>query len=332
MPDSADLRAVPELDKIILETLLQVPTGKLTTYKDIAVALGDERAARAVGTVMAGNPYPNRFPCWKVVHTSGDVGKYSGDGGREEKIRRMEGEGIDVKDGHVVDFETVRFHNFCTDKPLERLRSLQLEVSRRYKICPLGDGYSGKSGGVDLSYGDGLTTASYVEFIEGEEEPIYEKTITRDKVGFPYIPGYLSFRELPVLLDLLEMVSGEHEVASPIFVDGNGELHPRRAGLATHLGVVLDQPTIGVAKSLLCGEVSTKPPQVGDRSLIRVGGKVLGCSVKTYSPANPIYVSIGHNVTREEAVDLVFRFSRFKLPEPVRIAHKNAKKLATASY
>ncbi|MFW6049514.1 MAG: MGMT family protein, partial [Candidatus Bipolaricaulota bacterium] len=95
MPDSADLRAVPELDKIILETLLQVPTGKLTTYKDIAVALGDERAARAVGTVMAGNPYPNRFPCWKVVHTSGDVGKYSGDGGGEEKIRRMEGEGID---------------------------------------------------------------------------------------------------------------------------------------------------------------------------------------------------------------------------------------------
>ncbi len=115
MPEKNDLRTIPDLNRTILELLTQIPRGKITTYKDIAVALGDERRARAVGQVLAGNPYPDRYPCWKVVYTSGEVGRYSGSGGKGEKIRRMEAEGIEVEDGKVVDFEEVRFREFRSD-------------------------------------------------------------------------------------------------------------------------------------------------------------------------------------------------------------------------
>lgn len=325
-----NLTRVPNLNKIILELLNQIPSGRLTTYKDIAVALGDERAARAVGVVMAGNEAPHRYPCWKVVHSSGDVGKYSGGGGRPRKIELMEEEGINISDGKVVNFDSVRFSEFKLEPPLNELREIQSVVRRRYEEVPLSREFDGFAGGVDLSYGEGVTVASYVECHEESHEPIYEDVIDMEPVKFPYIPGYWAFRELNPMIKQLRRVKQERGLPNLIFVDGNGRLHPRKAGLATHLGVVLNHPTIGVAKKLLCGRRTKELDKVGQLEPIRVGDEQLGVAVKTYSPANPIYVSVGHKVSLTEAADLAVKFSKFKLPEPLRLAHKRAKRRATS--
>jgi len=328
--ESLDLSWAPDLEKIVLGLLLQIPRGALTTYKDIAVAIGDKRAARGVGTIMAGNKYPDRFPCWRVVHTSGKVGKYSGPGGKEEKISKIEADGIEVEDGTIRNFEQVRFRGFSSTHPLEKARKIQKKVkdlatARRLEDDPV------SLAGVDLSYSDRQTVAAYVEVGRDKREPVYSRSFSGGRVKFPYIPGYLAFREIPVLLDLIEKVKRERGLAEILFVDGNGILHPRGAGLAVHLGIILEHPTVGVAKTLLCGDVDLEGMEVNESREIIESGRVIGVALKTYSRANPIFLSIGHRTDLDQATEVAIDASRYKLPEPVRLAHKLAKKRATES-
>ena len=327
--DGQDLAEVPNLREIILGLLLQIPEGKITTYKDIALALGDEAAARAVGTVMANNDEPERYPCWKVIHTNGEVGNYSGEGGAEAKINRIRSAGITVEAGKVKNFDRVRFREFEIDPPLPEMRAVQGRVRQMVSRRPLA-GLPEKTAGVDVSYGPGGVVAAYVEMEKGEEEPVTRVTVHRDTVKVPYIPGYLAFRELPILLDLFKTV-GEASLAGVIFVDGNGVLHPRRAGLASHLGVVVDHPTVGIAKKLLCGDVDNSGLEPGEKASVVKDGDVLGVSLKTFSRANPIYVSVGHKISLRQGWSLAGSFSKYKLPEPLRRAHKLAKAEATSS-
>ncbi len=325
--EKQDLGEVPDLKRTILNLLLQIPEGMITTYKDIALALGDSAASRAVGTVMASNAEPEKYPCWKVVHSSGEVGKYSGEGGVEGKKRRMESEGIKVKAERVKNFSEVRFREFDIDPPLPRLKEVQGRVRSLVNQGPL-ELQPSKAAGVDVSYGPDGVVAAYVELEKGVEEPVREETIRQDSVRFPYIPGYLAFRELPILKKLLEIIR-EDSLAEVIFVDGNGILHPRKAGLASHLGVALDHPTIGVAKKLLCGEVDDSNLNFGEKASVVKEGEEIGISLKTYKRANPVYVSIGNSISLDQAWKLVLNFSKYKLPEPLRLAHKLAKKKAT---
>jgi len=319
--------AVPDLRQITLEALKEIPRGKVTSYKDLAEALGDPAAARTVGAIMSENRQPEEYPCWRVVHSDGRTGKYSGKSGRAGKIRKIREDGIPVSDGKIDNFSEYRFRDFDFEPPLPELRRIQTEIPKRVVIKE--NPRIKSAAGVDVSYGREGVVASYVEI--QENQVVRQEYIIKTEVRFPYIPGYLAFRELPPLYDLLRKVKEEDKLADVVFVDGNGLLHPRKAGLASHLGVVADHPTVGIAKKLLCGDGDTSEMEKGERREVTYEGEVLGLAVKTYRGANPVFVSVGNVVGLERAADLVTEFSQYKLPEPVRRAHKLAKKEATGS-
>jgi deoxyribonuclease V len=139
----------------------------------------------------------------------------------------------------------------------------------------------------------------------------------------PYVPGYLGFREVPALLALLDAMPHQPDL---LLVDGQGIAHPRRCGFATHLGVVADLPTIGCAKSLLCGKVEGDlGPAAGDTAPLIDRGEQVGVALRTRPRANPIYVSTGHRVSLETAVAWVMKLTDGRrLPLPIRLAHDAA--------
>lgn len=143
-------------------------------------------------------------------------------------------------------------------------------------------------------------------------------------VTFPYVPGLLSFRELPPLLEALDKLDRPPDL---VLCDGQGYAHPRRFGLACHLGVVTGLPTIGVAKSRLIGSHEEPGNDRGSRCPLLDGDEIIGTVLRSRSGVRPIYVSTGHRVELETAVDLVLAATpRFRLPETTRWAHRLAAK------
>ena len=140
-----------------------------------------------------------------------------------------------------------------------------------------------------------------------------------EEVKFPYIPGLLSFREAPLILRACERLEITPDL---VICDGQGLAHPRRLGLACHLGLFLDVPAIGCAKSRLVGEYRVPGSEAGDRSYLHDGSEVIGAALRTRRGARPVFVSIGHRIGLEAALDWVLRCCRgYRLPEPVRRAH-----------
>ena len=148
---------------------------------------------------------------------------------------------------------------------------------------------------------------------------VLEEAWTEGKSSFPYIPGILSFREIPVLLDALNHLKIWPDV---ILCDGQGTAHPRRMGLASHLGVLLDWPTIGCAKSRLVGEFSDMAHRKGSFSLLCHKDEVIGAAARTRAGVKPVFVSPGNRITLEKSLEIVFRCSpKYRIPEPLRRAH-----------
>jgi len=314
---------VPDLRRLTLELLLQIPKGRVTTYRALALALGDAIATRAVGQIMATNDRPDLYPCYKVVHSDGSVGEYSGPGGPQAKIERLRAEGIPIRDGRVQNLREYVFYQFKSEKPLVQLRALQNELAERVSEEPLCRSPQ-TLGGVDLSYpGPWVGVGAYVSMELSSGRTLAMETARRG-LSFPYIPTYLAFRELPVLLTLLERVKEAGRLADVVMVDGSGVLHPRHVGIASHLGVLLGVPTIGVTKSLLYGEVDREGMKAGEVRWVidPQSGEPIGAAVKTRERADPIFVSVGHGIDRETAVELVLKVSSQKLPEPIRRAHE----------
>ena len=140
--------------------------------------------------------------------------------------------------------------------------------------------------------------------------------------AFPYIPGYLSFREIPAILPALEQLNIRPDL---ILCDGQGLAHPHRFGLACHLGVLLDLPTIGVAKSLLIGEHKELAPEKGQYQPLIDQGETIGVVLRSRTNIKPIYVSIGHRISLPTAIDYVIGcLTKYRLPETTRIADKLA--------
>jgi deoxyribonuclease V len=140
---------------------------------------------------------------------------------------------------------------------------------------------------------------------------------------FAYVPGYLGFREAPALVAAWATLAAKPDL---LFVDGHGRAHPRRCGIATHLGVLLDQPTIGVAKSLLCGRVEGDLADApGATAPLVDRGELVGIALRTRARALPVYVGVGHRVSLETAVAQVLHWSQGRrLPLPIRLAHDAA--------
>lgn len=148
---------------------------------------------------------------------------------------------------------------------------------------------------------------------------IAEVQTVEDNMNFPYVPGLLSFREAPLTLAACERL----EITPDLFlVDGQGIAHPRRLGLASHLGLFLDRPTIGCAKSRLCGSHGTPADEAGGYVELTDSGEVIGAALRTKTGTTPIYVSIGHRVDLDAAIYWTMQCCRgYRLPEPTRLAH-----------
>jgi deoxyribonuclease V len=145
-----------------------------------------------------------------------------------------------------------------------------------------------------------------------------ERRMARRKLRFPYVPGLLSFRESPVLLAAFARLRIQPDV---ILVDGHGMAHPRRFGIACHLGLLLDTPTIGCAKSILVGEAAEPGARAGSTSPLIDKGETVGVALRTRDQVRPIYVTIGHRVSLESAVRIVGQCTDgFRIPKPTREA------------
>ncbi len=147
-----------------------------------------------------------------------------------------------------------------------------------------------------------------------------ETTHAIQKLSFPYIPGLLSFREAPVCIAAVEKLKLEPDV---FIIDGQGIAHPRRLGLASHLGLFFDKPTIGCAKSRLTGQFEEPPPKKGTYSLLKDKDEVIGAVVRTRTNVEPVFVSVGNKCRLEDAIEVTLScVTKYRLPEPTRIAHQ----------
>jgi deoxyribonuclease V len=148
---------------------------------------------------------------------------------------------------------------------------------------------------------------------------IIETRIAQSTIDFPYIPGLLSFRELPLILTACEKLDIKPDL---FIVDGQGIAHPRRLGLASHLGLFLDTPTIGCAKSLLCGKCDEPVLEKGNYTRITDGNDTIGAVLRTRQGVKPVYISTGHKIGLQPAIQWVLNCCNgYRLPEPTRQAH-----------
>ena len=177
--------------------------------------------------------------------------------------------------------------------------------------------------GVDVGFEDhNRITRAAVAVLSYPELTIVDQAVARRPTGFPYVPGLLSFREIPAILDALDLLDTRPDV---LLCDGQGLAHPRRFGLACHLGVLTDLPSIGVAKSRLIGTHAPLPDTRGAWVNLEDQGEVIGAVLRSRAGVKPIYVSIGHRVELATAVALVMACTtRYRLPETTRHAHRLA--------
>lgn len=148
---------------------------------------------------------------------------------------------------------------------------------------------------------------------------LVEHKIAQDKVRFPYIPGLLSFREAPVLLKAFKKIGTTPDV---VLFDGQGTAHPRGLGLASHMGLFLDIPAIGCAKTLLIGESEPVGKEAGSFAYLKNKDEVIGAVLRTKSGIKPVIISPGHRITLDESINIVLQcVRRYRLPEPIRQAH-----------
>ncbi len=309
---------IPDVEGTLRALVRQIPPGRVTTYKALAEALGDPGAVRFVASWLAA--HAAELPAHRVVHASGAVGKAEFVE-PEEFAERLRREGVRVEGLVVTPLIRYFTADFDTDRPLERLRREQEEIARRAELRPLPQDIS-RVAGVDAAYLDSEGIGVYV-LCDREGEPIDYVEVRRE-IRFPYIPTYLSYRELPLYLAAVEEADGKGLTADVILVDGNGILHPRRVGIATHLGVLLDRPTVGVAKRLLCGEVNTAGMAIGEWRPVVLDGETVGAAMRT-ARNRTIFISPGHRADVRSAVDLVASLlGDDPLPEPLRWAHELA--------
>ena len=196
--------------------------------------------------------------------------------------------------------------------------ALRSQVVREDRLGPVGT-----VAGVDVGFEDGgETTRAAVAVLAFPSLEQVAQAISRSPTVFPYVPGYLSFRELPAVLEALTQLEAAPDL---ILCDGQGLAHPRRFGLACHLGVLTDIPAIGVAKSRLIGRHDELPPDKGAWVPLFDKDETIGAVVRTRTNVSPVYVSTGHRVSLATAIDYTLRCTtRYRLPETTRHAHRLA--------
>lgn len=263
--------------------IYQIPNGSVSTVYDLAEALGDKSSKNAILEIL--NKKDFEIFKNKVVTIFNS----------EEKL----------------------FKNFSSRKLLFILREFQKNQSKRIIESDKFDKFE-LIAGVDVSYKDDKAYAACV--VLNMDLRIIDMSFTTYKTRFPYIPGYLSFREGPPIREVVKRVSG----FDILMVNGHGVAHPRFFGLASHVGLELDIPTIGVTEKRLVGKIISKNDS-WDAILYK--GRVVGAKLNVKGKKN-IYVSVGHKISLDTSIKIVRNFcTGFELPEPLRIAHILSKNL-----
>ena len=208
-------------------------------------------------------------------------------------------------------------------------KALAGKAVRSDRFGPGGRRAIGRVAGVDAAFADGgRTIRAAAVLLDFPGLALKDEALVERPTAFPYVPGLLSFREVPALLEALGRLSAAPDL---ILCDGHGYAHPRRFGLACHLGLWLETPTIGVAKSRLTGSHDEPGPAKGDTARLLAGtgeraGERLGAVLRTRERVKPVYVSAGHLISLKTAVALTLACTtRYRLPEPTRLADKLSK-------
>jgi deoxyribonuclease V len=213
----------------------------------------------------------------------------------------------------------------CWDLSTRSARALQQELAPRVEtadrfgelrtVAGLDVGLPGRSGGHAMA-----RAAVVLLSLPGLD--VLEEVVVETPVRFPYVPGLLSFREIPPLLAALEQLRGQADL---LMCDGQGIAHPRRFGLACHLGLLLDCPAIGVAKTRLCGDHGTVGRERGERTALVHDGEVVGTVLRTRTGVKPLFISPGHRVSIDSAARLTLDcHAGVRVPQPTRLADRLA--------
>lgn len=203
------------------------------------------------------------------------------------------------------------------------LRELQVELAQQVKLKDSFPRPLRTLAGLDVGFEeDGAITRAAAVLLDAETLAPIESQVARVPTRMPYIPGLLSFRELPALLEAVALLSTLPDL---VFVDGHGIAHPRRLGIAAHFGVATDLPTIGVAKKILVGTGRPLHQTRGAYTPLRDGSEQIGWLLRSKPNCNPLIVSPGHRVAMASVADLTMRYvTKYRLPEPTRLADRLA--------
>lgn len=203
----------------------------------------------------------------------------------------------------------------------QRLREQIVTVDRLEKVQTVA--------GVDVGFEDeGKTTRAAVAVLSFPDLKLMQQTVARRPTEFPYVPGLLSFREVPAVLEALAKLQ---QLPDLLLCDGQGTAHPRRFGIACHIGLLINQPAIGVGKSLLVGTHPAVPDEKGAWVPLKHKGETIGAVLRTRVGTKPLYISPGHRISLETAIDYVMRCTpKYRLPETTRSAHKLASETPAA--
>lgn len=221
--------------------------------------------------------------------------------------------------------QDIRHRWLFPESPHEAIR-IQEEIRKRVFLKNISNRSPVLIGGVDVSnnWKDPLKMVyAAATVISYPSLQLKECATSAQKQEFPYIPGLLGFREVPALVEAFDKLIMKPDV---IMVDGHGISHPRGVGVASHLGVLLNVPTIGVAKSILVGSLAESlSEEVGSMVPLVWKGQTIAMVIRSKKRCSPLIISPGHLITLEKAVELVMRcFKGYRLPEPTRLAHLNA--------
>ncbi|WIM97373.1 deoxyribonuclease V [Actinoplanes oblitus] len=202
----------------------------------------------------------------------------------------------------------------------EEARAVQ-DLLRAQVVAEPGPASPATVAGLDVAYSaDDDRLAAAVVVLDAADLTVRDTAVVRGKPAFPYVPGLFAFREVPALLDALGKLTVRPEV---LICDGHGLAHPRRFGLAAHLGVLTGLPSFGVGKTRLVGEWAPVGETRGSRSALVDGGEPVGAVLRTQTGVKPVFVSVGHRIDLDTACALTLRLApRYRLPETTRAADR----------
>ncbi|SDF72021.1 deoxyribonuclease V [Pedobacter terrae] len=200
----------------------------------------------------------------------------------------------------------------------EEATAYQIELAKQLKFQPLDQIKT--IAGADISFDKGSSTMyAGIVLLSFPEMVVQSYALETYETTFPYQPGYLGFKEVPALLKVWDLIPVKPDV---VVLDGNGILHPRRMGVASHFGILTHQPTIGCAKSILYGNNHLPEKSKFSTTEIKSNGEILGYALRTKDNIKPVYISAGHLITSEQALAAIKKcVGNYRIPEPTRLIH-----------